>query len=184
MRWAARRPWVAIGIGVGVVVVVVGAGWAFWPTSEPTAAPRARAYKDVDVCLLTDAHGISAPPGRQAWQGLQDYSKKSAVRVSYVPVIGPATAKNAAQYLAGLVQRRCRVVVVTGPAQIDAAKGAAQRSPDTGFVLVTDGGQDSSSGQGQSDTARKDQANLVSVNATDPGLPGNVSTAVSHLAKL
>lgn len=178
MQWVARRPWIATGVGVGAVVMVAGTSWALWPSSEPSASPpRARVYKDVDVCLLTDAQGIAGGPGRQAWQGLQDFSKKTAVRVSYVPVVGPPTTTNATAYLAGLMQRRCRVVVAAGSAQVDAAKAAAQRSPDTGFVLVV------SKVPGQAG-APKDPANLVSVDAADHGLAGSVSTAVSRLVRL
>lgn len=136
---------------------------------EPAAAPRARVYRDIDVCLLTDAKGVAAGQARQTWQGLQDYSTATAVRVSYVPVIGPATTKNAAAFLAGLMQRRCQVVVAVGAAQVAAVEQASTRSPDTGFVVVG--------------ATRQDRANVVAVSPAEARLSGAVSSAVGRLAK-
>lgn len=174
MRRLAGRPriaaGIAIGAAIGVICAAIAATWALWPSSPPTAAPRARVYRDLDVCLLTDAHGISSDQTSRVWQGLQDFSARTAVRVSYVPVVGPASTENASQFLAGLVQRRCRVVVAVGPAQVAAAEAAAQRSPGTGFLLVG--------------ASRRSQPNVASVNPADPGLPDGVATAVTRLAKL
>jgi basic membrane lipoprotein Med (substrate-binding protein (PBP1-ABC) superfamily) len=173
VRRLAGRPRIAAGIAAGLIAAVISAAitttWALWPSSPPTAAPRARAYSDIDVCLLTDAHGISTGQANQAWKGLQNYSKKTTVRVSYVPVIGPANTDNASQFLAGLVQRHCRVIVAVGPAQVTAADTTAQHSPGTGFVLIA--------------APRRSQTNVVTVDPTDPDLPNSIAAAVTRLAK-
>lgn len=163
-RLPAGRPRIAAGIGAGLLVVAALA-WALWPSPQP--GPRARVYKDIDVCLLTDARGITADPARQAWQGLQAYSTATAVRVSYIPALGPATAKNAGQYLAGLVQRHCRVIVTAGEAQAAAVDSAAEPSPGTGFVVIG--------------TIRQDRPNVVGVNPADTALAETVTAAVGRL---
>ncbi len=43
----------------------------------PILDTRARHYKDVDACLLTDKKGITAGTAADVWQGMQDASLKT-----------------------------------------------------------------------------------------------------------
>lgn len=88
------------------------------------------------MCLLTDAHGIAAEPGRLVWEGMQVYSHSTSVRVSYVQVVGPDTTANAAAFLNGLVRRRCPVVVAVGASQAAAVDTASAAAPGTQFLVV------------------------------------------------
>ena len=127
--WAAGAAAVA-GVGLGV--------WALWP--EPAPAPRARLYTDSSACLLTDGHGLAGAQAAPVWAGMQDASLATRAKVSYLPVTGAETAENAAPFLAGLVQRRCDVVVAVGPAQVSAVAANAVKFPRVRFVVVGDGG--------------------------------------------
>ena len=170
VRGLSAHPWAAGGVIAALLVALVAGGWVLRSPSPTADGPRARVYRDTDVCLLTDAHGITAAPASIAWQGLRDFSGRTAVRVSYVPVIGAATPANAGQFLAGLVQRRCRVVVAVGGPQVAAVQARAASTPQVGFVAV--GAVD------------RDQANVVAVSPSDPGLKDQVASAVTRLSRL
>lgn len=169
-RWLSTRPLTATALAVGVLAVGVLA-WALWPAPAPSGPqPRARAYKDVDVCLLTDSRGITTDPARQTWQGLQTYSRNTSVRVSYVQVTSPDTTANARTFLNGLIQRRCRVVTTIGTAPAAAAEAASPTTPATMFLVVG------------SSTAQHDQRNVVVISPTTDRLADAVSGALSRLA--
>ena len=139
-RRAPSRRALAVTTGIVAAVVTVLTVLAL-RSPEPTtpAAPRARVYRDVDVCLLTDAQGLAGDPARLAWQGLQSLSRTGTARVSYVSVPAPGTPDVAAPILNGLVQRRCTVVVATGTAQTAAVDAVAGTASGTRFVNLTAG---------------------------------------------
>ena len=112
-------------------------------------------------------------PAAPAWQGMRNYSHDTAVRISYVPVIGPATAQNASQYLAGLIQRRCRVIIAVGKSQAAAAETAAKSHPGTGFILLTSG----------QTTPGANSANLLAVDESDIHVATRIQSGISSLAK-
>ncbi len=128
-----RRWWV----WAGAAVVVLGAlvAWLVWP-APPEPPPRARQYLEFTACLLTDAQGLAGPVAAPVWAGMQDASLATHAKVQYLTVSGDATVGNALPYLSSLVQRRCAVVLVVGPAQVEAVRVDASRYPQVRFVVV------------------------------------------------
>ncbi|MCH0539095.1 BMP family ABC transporter substrate-binding protein [Streptomyces sp. MUM 203J] len=99
--------------------------------------PRARQYKDFNACLLTDDQGItSGTTAATVWEGMQEASGDTRVRVTYVPVAGEQTAENALPFVNGLLQRKCSVVLAVGEAQVKAAEQRADAHKDVRFVIV------------------------------------------------
>lgn len=113
-----------------VIVAVV-----LWPSKSQ---PRAREYRDFAACLLTDGQGLAGEHAGAVWAGMQDASASTRVRVQYVQVIGEATVANARPYLAGLLQRRCDVVVAVGSAQVGAVAAVAPQNSNVRFVVLVD----------------------------------------------
>lgn len=128
-----RRWWVASA--AVVVAAGVALGWVLWPDPEPEA-PRARQYRDIDACLLTDSRGVAGAEAAPVWAGMQEASLATLVRVSSVAVVDPQTPENAAPFLAGLAQRHCSVVFVVGEAPVGAVAEIAPRFPQVRFVVV------------------------------------------------
>ncbi|MFJ1809820.1 MULTISPECIES: hypothetical protein [unclassified Streptomyces] len=103
----------------------------------PVPDTRARAYTDVDACLLTDDKGITADTtAATVWQGMQDASLKTHARVSYAPVTGEQSTGNARPFLNGLLQRSCDVVLAVGKPEVSAVEGTAPAYKKVDFVLV------------------------------------------------
>jgi len=117
-----------------VVVAVTGAVVALWPSSP--AAARARGYQDVTACLLTDERGLAGQQAGAAWAGMQDASATSHARVQYVAALGPQSPSAARTYLAGLVQRRCTVILASGTAPTRAVTAVAATHLEIRFVTV------------------------------------------------
>jgi hypothetical protein len=109
----------------------------FWPRSEQ-AAPRAREYQDFSVCLFTGAGGIEAGPAAAAWAGMQDAAAQTLVRTQFLALPGEQSKANAAPYLAGLVARRCNVIVAVDEAPVASIYADAAMYPQA--VLVAIGG--------------------------------------------
>ncbi|SER75862.1 hypothetical protein SAMN04487983_1021120 [Streptomyces sp. yr375] len=127
---------------------------------------RARAYNDVDACLLTGDKGIASDTTAAAvWQGMQDASLKTHTRVSYAPVTGEQSTGNARPFLNGLLQRSCDVVLAVGNPEVTAAEATAPQYKKVDFVLV--GG------------SPRAGAN-VRVVATGDGLRADIADAVKH----
>ncbi|MFC1411221.1 BMP family ABC transporter substrate-binding protein [Streptacidiphilus sp. N1-12] len=133
-----RRFWIPLG---GVVVALAVAAVLFevlGGSGRPAAQPRARIYRDVTVCLLTDAHGRSGSQAAQVWAGMQDASLAAHTQATSLAVVGPATVANALPYVNTLLQQRCAVVLAAGAVQSAAVEQVAAGSPKVRFV-VTDG---------------------------------------------
>jgi hypothetical protein len=132
--------WVLLGLctavaGTGIAVAVSGAPLP-WSTGGRTLPPaRARAYENVDACLLAGAHGLADPSAAQAWAGLEDASKATSARVSYLAVSGAATEAAAVPYAGSLLVRGCKVVVASGAAERAAALAEAGRFGSVRFVV-------------------------------------------------
>jgi basic membrane lipoprotein Med (substrate-binding protein (PBP1-ABC) superfamily) len=127
----ARRWWLA----VPVVLIVAGLlTWWLWPSGS--AAPRARQYRDVDACLLTDPHGLAGARVAPVWAGMQDASAATRIRVSYLAAQGEDTLGNALPYLASLLQRGCSVVLAADPTEVAAVAADAPKYPKVRFVVV------------------------------------------------
>ncbi|MFR9799171.1 hypothetical protein ACL02U_25240 [Streptomyces sp. MS06] len=168
---AARGRGVALAAGALLVAgALAGAAFLLFGNDDgrpPLPDTRARAYKDIDACLLTDDKGITAgTTAARVWQGMQDASLKTHARVSYAPVTGKQSVGSARPFLNSLLQRSCDVVLAVGPAEVPAARDAASGHKDVDFVLVGDGGGHTA-------------ANVTSVAAGD-GLRAAVAGAVEQ----
>ena len=64
MGFSVRRRWGLVAVA-GIMALAGLVVWWLWPQRE---APRARQYRDVDVCLLTDGKGL-VRSGRRARVG-------------------------------------------------------------------------------------------------------------------
>lgn len=167
---ALRGRTVALAAGaLAAVAALAVAGVLLFSHDDRPPVPdaRARAYADVDACLLTGEQGITAGTTAAAvWQGMQDASLKTHARVSYAPVTGEQSAGNARPFLNGLLQRSCDVVLAVGKPEVTAAAQTAPQYRKVGFVLVDDG-------------AGTAGANVTAV-PTGDGLRSDVADAVEH----
>ena len=142
MDWVRRYRWALVA---GALSVVVGVGLAvvLWPSdSEPE--PRARVFRDYDVCVLMSSAGLSDPQAAAVWGGVQDAASQRAVRASYQRVLGEQTVARADEFLGSLVQQDCEVIVAVGQAPVAAAVAAPDRFPSVAIVSVGHEIEDSS----------------------------------------
>jgi basic membrane lipoprotein Med (substrate-binding protein (PBP1-ABC) superfamily) len=154
------------GAVAAVAALTVTAVLLFSHDDRPPVPPtRARAYTDVDACLLTGDKGVTADTtAATVWQGMQDASLKTHARVSYAQVTGEQSTGNARPFLNGLLQRSCDVVLAVGRPEVAAAQATAASHQKVAFVLV-DGAHAG--------------ANVSTVAAGD-GLRAGVAQAVEH----
>lgn len=145
LRWSAlpgvlRTRRAALGAGLVGLTVAGVAGFCLWPSDDGGELPTARVYRDVDACLLTDSHGVT--PGVAAapvWAGMQDASRATKVRVSFLSATGPETRANVEPFVNSLVQEHCSVVVAVGATQVQAVRAVAPHQKDVRFVVVGGG---------------------------------------------
>lgn len=119
----------AAGVTTGLLIAGSGGG-----TSLPPV--RARVYENVDACLLTGKQGVSDPAAAQAWAGMEDASRATSARVSYLAVSGPATEADASTFLGSLLVRGCRVIVAWGAPERAAALAEARQFGRVRFVVA------------------------------------------------
>jgi hypothetical protein len=131
-----RWEWMGWSGIAAMAVVLAVAAWVAWEPA-PKEPPRAREFRDYDVCLLTDAHGIAIEPAKTVWQGLQTVLDRTSVRVTYAQVTGEQTAARAQQFLASQVQQRCGIIVAVGDAPTAAVAADKDRYPQIRFVPLT-----------------------------------------------
>lgn len=160
-RWTLLALCVAVA-GAGVGLTVSGAPWAAGGRALPP--PRARVYENVDACLLTGARGLADPAAAQAWAGLQDASKATSARVSYLAVTGPATQAQAEPYAGSLLVGGCKVVVAAGVPERAALLAEAPRFSAVRFVVTG--------------AAADAPANVTALAFTPSGLRSGVASAV------
>lgn len=142
MRWLPGR-WVVL-LGLCAAVAGVGIGLAFSGSPLPWSSPggrvlppaRARAYESVDACLLTGSSGLADPTAAQVWAGMEDASRSTTARVSYLAVTGPATEAAAEPFAGTLLVRGCKVIVASGAAERAAALADASRFGSVRFVVA------------------------------------------------
>jgi hypothetical protein len=138
MRLPGR--WVLLGLGVavagtGIGLAVSGAPLPWSASGRALPPARARVYESVDACLLTGPAGLADPDASQVWAGMQDASKATSARVSYLAVTGPATQAQATPFAGTLLVRGCRVVVASGTAERAAVLADAARFGSVRFVV-------------------------------------------------
>jgi hypothetical protein len=134
-----RRVPVVIGglVVAGVAAAGVTGGLLIAGSGGRALPPvRARVYENVDACLLTGRQGVSDPAAAQAWAGMEDASKATSARVSYLAVTGPATEANASTYLGSLLVRGCHVIVASGTPESAAVLAEARQFPRVQFVVA------------------------------------------------
>ncbi|MET8290529.1 hypothetical protein ACIA7S_30630 [Streptomyces sp. NPDC051643] len=175
---------IALLAGAMVVVAAVAVTGYFLSRTEtarrlPATTPRSS--KDVDACLLTGKDGITAgTAAAQVWEGMQDASLETHVRVSHVPVTGEQSAANARSYLSGLLQRSCDLVLAAGGPQTEAAEQAAPLHRTVDFVLVGDSASGSEdTGSAQDADSGKGSGNITFARPGD-GLRAEVADAVER----
>lgn len=126
----------------GMTVVLAAVALVVWlrPSSERTLPPtRATEYKDVQACLLTGPQGLADPRITPIWDGMQDASKATQARVSYLATDN----SDPAPYVATLIQRKCTVVVTAEASHSAAAAALASEHPNVRFAQI--GGSSASS---------------------------------------
>jgi len=141
MRLPGRWVWLTLGgaavagVALGLVVSGVRLPWSSGGRVLPPV--RARVYENVDACLLTGARGLADPVAAQVWAGMEDASRATTARVSYLAVTGPATAAEAEPFVGSLLVRGCKVIVASGAAEQAAVLADAGRFPGTRFVVTS-----------------------------------------------
>ena len=125
---------VVAGVGIGLAASGAPLPWSSGGGAFPSA--RARTYESVDACLLTGAQGLADPVAAQAWAGMEDASRATAARVSYLAVTGPATEAEAEPFAGTLLMSGCKVVVASGAAERAAALAEAGRFGSVRFVVA------------------------------------------------
>jgi hypothetical protein len=131
-RWRRREKLIAAGAG-GVLAVVLVA-WAVWPASE--VEPRAREYRDVTACLLTDRQGVAGAEAAPVWAGMQAASARTHGQVRYLAVTGDQSATNAQAFAGTLLAGRCAVIVAAPGIADNAVRALAGRYPAQQFLVV------------------------------------------------
>jgi hypothetical protein len=169
---AMRLPgrWVLLGLctavaGVGVGLAVSGAPLPWSAGGRTLPPPRARVYENVDACLLTGAQGLADPTAAQVWAGMEDASRATSARVSYLAVTGPATAAQAEPFAGSLLVGGCKVVVASGTAERSAALAEAARFSSVRFVVTG--------------AAAGNPPNVTALAFTPAGLRAGVASAVT-----
>ncbi|NUR71023.1 MAG: hypothetical protein HOU81_09390 [Hamadaea sp.] len=137
-----RWYWLA---GAGLILIVIAA-FVLWPRSEEE--PRARQYRDVSACLLTDSAGISSSAAKPVWAGMQDASLKTLGQVRFLSIAGPQDVSNGRTFVNSLVLSRCAVIVAAGKLPVETVTEVARESPHQKFVIVVAGDQTPAPGVG------------------------------------
>ena len=138
MRLPGR--WVLLGLcmavaGAGVGLAVSGASLPWSSGGRVLPAARARAYESVDACLLTGSKGLADPSAAQAWAGMEDASRTTSARVSYLAVTGPATPAQAEPFAGSLLVSGCNVLVASEAPERAALLAEAGRFGSVRFVV-------------------------------------------------
>jgi hypothetical protein len=134
--------WVLLGLctavaGVGVGLAVSGRPLPWSPGADRVLPPaRARVYESVDACLLTGARGLADPAAAQAWAGMEDASRATSARVSFLAVTGPATVAAAEPFAGSLLVQGCKVIVASGAAERAAVLAEAGQFGSVRFVVT------------------------------------------------
>ena len=134
-RWLLAGLCAAVA-GAGIGLAVSGAPLPWSPGGRSLPPPRARVYESVDACLLTGARGLADPAAAQVWAGMEDASRATSARVSYLAVTGPATAAQAEPFAGSLLVSGCKVVVAAGTAERAAVLAEAPRFGSVRFVVA------------------------------------------------
>src|SRR5690606_21811689 len=106
--------------------------------------PRARIYREFDICVLMPGDGLADPEAAAVWAGVQEVSLAQRVRALYLPAVGEQTPERAAQFLATRVMQECEIIVAVGDGPVAAVATNEAKYADTTIVAVGDEIEDSS----------------------------------------
>jgi hypothetical protein len=120
--------------GLAAVLAVMLLTWAMWPA--PDVEPRAREYRDVTACLLTDQQGVAGPDAAPVWAGMQSASAQTHGQVRYLAVTGEQSVPNAQTFAGTLVAGRCTIIVATPGIADGAIRALAGHYPAQQFLVV------------------------------------------------
>ncbi|NUR52071.1 MAG: hypothetical protein HOV71_28425 [Hamadaea sp.] len=137
-----RWYWLA---GLGVVLIVIAAV-VLWPRAEEE--PRARQYRDVSACLLTDSAGITSAEVKPVWAGMQDASLKTLGQVRFLAIAGSQDVANGRTFVNTLVLGKCAIIVAAGKLPVETVTTVARESPHQKFAIVVSGGATPAPGTG------------------------------------
>jgi hypothetical protein len=136
-----RGSWVVLGLcsavaGAGIALAVSGAPLPGTSGGQALPPARTQVYENVDACLLTGANGLNDPQAAQTWAGMEDASKATTARVSYLAATGPATEAEAVPYVNTLLVQGCKVVVASGAPERAAVLADARLYTSVRFVVT------------------------------------------------
>lgn len=86
-QWLRRNKW-WVAAGVAVIVGASAVLWLARPSGPEEPPSRAREYIEFQACLLTGAEGLSDPATQPVWAGMQEASRETRAKVSYLAVQG------------------------------------------------------------------------------------------------
>jgi hypothetical protein len=162
-RWVLLGVCAAVaGVGVGLAVTGAPTPWSAGARSLPS--PRARVYESVDACLLTGSRGLADPAAAQDWAGMEEASRATSARMSYLAVTGPATVAGAEPFAGSLLVRGCKVIVASGAAERAAVLTEAAEFGSVRFVVTG--------------PAAGSPPNVTALAFTPSGLQASVASAV------
>jgi hypothetical protein len=119
MLRALNRQQKTVAAGVLAVVVATLVTWLAWPDAKP-APPRERQYKATTACLLTDDRDLTGDMAKAAWDGMQEASVATLIKVQHLAITGPQTAANGLTYYNTLGVQRCTVIIAAGDVPVAA----------------------------------------------------------------
>ncbi|MCP2323338.1 hypothetical protein HDA40_001845 [Hamadaea flava] len=122
--------------GVGVVLIVVSI-FLLWP--DAGVEPRARQYRDVTACLLTDSAGVQSAEVQPVWAGMQDASLKTLGQARFLSIEGDQDVANARSYANTLILGKCAVIVAAGRLPVETVLAVARERSNQRCLIVVSG---------------------------------------------
>jgi basic membrane lipoprotein Med (substrate-binding protein (PBP1-ABC) superfamily) len=137
VNFSNRRWWAAGGAGLLAAALAAAGAILLGSGGSPAQVTAAqRHYTAEQACLLTDSHGIAARPASAVWAGMEDASRATSAKVTYLMVEGPPTTADAIPYANSLIIQHCTVVLAVGAPQTSAISAVAPRTPATAFISI------------------------------------------------
>jgi hypothetical protein len=137
-----RKTWLGRGALAAAGTAMVAGLLASCSSGGPAGvSSRARAYANVDACLLTGPRGVFDPAAAPVWAGMEDVSATGQVRASYLEVPDPVTPASAQSHLNSLIVQKCALVVAVGGPERAAVLSEARQFPSVRFVVLGAVGQ-------------------------------------------
>jgi hypothetical protein len=165
----AGRARVALrGAGVVAAAGLLAGCSSGGPTAPAPAPTRARAYANVDACLLTGPAGLGDPAAAPVWAGMEDVSATGQVRASYLAVPTPVTAASVQSHLGSLLVSKCDLIIAVGAPERAAVLARAREFPSVRFLVLG--------------PATGIPSNVEALAFTPAGTPAAVASAVRALA--